>query len=598
LVLSGSVVETNGKLTITGNLIQANGGDPRALVSVTAPTDSVNQLLDRFVGQLLVRQSGVTETSIAAVTSQSLPAIRAYLTGRSAYRHADEDKAIESFSRALDIDSTFALAALDLTVATGKILRTQVCRLGTCRLFSIVPGLSSSERMDDLFNRAARLAWAYRSKLGQRDLPLLEALRGKNFPSETSARQALAALERAVAAAPDRPETHYLVGVLLLYQGPALGRPDSRALAEAAFQNAAKLDSSYLAPLARMVDVAAFDRDTARLRSAGLLYLARDSAGPTADYVRWVVAAGTNNVTAQRAMRARLRTLTSTTLEHIFLTSQMAGLAIEDADSATNILAETLTDPLERSVALRRGELLALNEGRPAAAHEFIVKAAQLRPPGYGPLIFSIPAALFDDGGRAFADSQARNRERELARDTVGLLPPDQLRSTSSTMSVMSLWYLDRGDTIRARQAADWLRRHAEGQPRNRVLNVLPEMLIASRARRPEGAALRAFVDSAALDGCCGVPEFFVVALARAFEESGDLESALRVVRRGVWYYPPRQVGKLLHEEGRLANVQGDRAGAIRAWEHYLALRTDPEPSFIAERNRIRAEVDRLKRIR
>jgi hypothetical protein len=129
-------------------------------------------------------------------------------------------------------------------------------------------------------------------------------------------------------------------------------------------------------------------------------------------------------------------------------------------------------------------------------------------------------------------------------------------------------------------------------------LNVLPEMLIASRARRPDGAALRAFVDSMSLNGCCEVPEFFIVALARAYEESGDLASALRVVRRGVWYYPPRQVGKLLHEEGRLANALGDRAGAIRAWEHYLALRRDPEPSFVAERNRIRAEVDRLKRIR
>jgi tetratricopeptide (TPR) repeat protein len=598
LILSGSVVETGGKLTITGNVIPGNGGNPRALVSVTAPSDSVDQLLDRFVRQLLVRQSGVTETSIAAITSQSLPAIRAYLSGRAAYRNADEDGAIENFTRALDIDSTFALAALDLTIATGKILRAQTCRLNTntCRVFSLVPGLSATERTDDLFNRAVRIAWANRSRLGPRDLPLLDALRGKNYPRENSARETMAALQRAVAAAPDRPETHYLLGILLLYQGPALGVPDSRSRAAVAFQNATKLDSSYLAPLARMVDVAAFVRDTAQLRVAGIHYLARDSVGPTADYVRWVVAAGTNDVVAQQKLRARLRAFSRTTLEHIFLTSQMAGLAVGDADTATQILAETATDPIEKSVVFRRGELLALNEGQPARAHDLLVKVAQLRAPGTSPLLFSIPAALFDDGNRALADSQARNREEQMARDTLRPMGPNEVRPASMTLSVLSLWYLDRGDTARARQAADWLRRHA--QPRNRVLALLPEMLIASRARRPEGASLRAFVDSVSLDGCCEVPEFMVVVLARAYEESGDRTGALRVVRRGVWYYPPRQVASLLREEGRLANALGDREGAIRAWEHYLALRANPEPVFIPERNRIRAEVDRLKRIR
>ena len=53
-----------------------------------------------------------------------------------------------------------------------------------------------------------------------------------------------------------------------------------------------------------------------------------------------------------------------------------------------------------------------------------------------------------------------------------------------------------------------------------------------------------------------------------------------------------------LREEGRLAARVGDRAGAIRAWEHYLALRSNPEPPLIAERDSIRAQVDRLKRAR
>jgi DNA-binding SARP family transcriptional activator/TolB-like protein len=595
LVLTGAVVEVGGRLTITGNVIRG-AGNARPLASVSAPIDSVDRLLDQFVGQILARQSGVAETSVSAITSQSLPAIRAYLNGRAAYRHADDDKAIESFTRALDIDSTFALAALDLAVATGRLLRAQICRNRACRVFSIVPGFASSERVDDLFDRAVRLAWAYRFKLGRRDRPLLEALRGGNYPRASTARETLAGLERAISAAPDRPETHYLLGVLLLYQGPALGLSDSRARAEAAFRQASKLDPSYLAPLAYLVDVAAFDRDTAKLRRAGVLYLARDTVGPTADYVRWLVAVGTADIAAHRAIRARFRSLNSPTLDQIFLTSQMTGLGLEDADSATTIITENATDPLEKSVTLRRGQILALNRGRPSEATRLLRRMDELRSSGFSFRQFAIEAALFYDGERVVADSSARDVARGLARDTLRPLSPDALRQTSAAMASQSLWYLERGDTARVASATDWLRRHAEGQPRNRVMSVLLEMLIASRARRPEGVILRAFVDSAALDGCCEFPPFGSLLLARAYEESGDASGALRVIRRGVWYYPPRLLSTHLREEGRLATRLGDRAGAIRAYEHYLALRSNPEPALRAERDSIRAEVNRLKR--
>jgi TolB-like protein len=598
MALTGSVVEVGGRLTITGNVIHSGAGDSRPLTSISAPIDSVDRLLDQFVGQLLARQSGVAETSVSAITSQSLPAIRAYLNGRAAYRRANEDQAIESFSRALDIDSTFALAALDLAVATGKLVRTQLCLSNVCRVYSLVPGLVVSERVDDLFNRAVRLAWGYRFKLGRRDRPLLDALRGENYPRASSARETLANLGRAVRAAPDRPETHYLLGVLLLHQGPALGLSDSRERAAAAFDAASKLDPSYLAPLARMVDVAAFGADTAALRRAGVLYISRDTVGPTADYVRWLVAVGTADIPAQRAIRARFHSLNRATLDHIYVTGQVSGLGLDDADSAATLLIETATDAAEKGVALRRGALIADNRGRPSEATRFLRRMSDLRTQGaYSFRNFAIEAAMFGDGDRAVADSSARDLARSLARDTLQLpLSPDALRRTSVAMTNLSMWYLGSGDTARAAVAIDWVRRHAEGQRRNNVLSVVPEMVFASRARRPDAAALRALVDSMALDGCCAMPPFVDLALARAYEERGDDVSALRVIRRGVWYYPPRLLSTQLREEGRLAARLGDRTGAIRAYEHYLALRSNPEPALVPERDSIQSEVNRLKR--
>ena len=601
LVLTGAVVEVGGRLTITGSVIPSGAGDARPLTSISAPIDSVDRLLDQFVGQLLTRQSGVAETSVSAVTSQSLPAIRAYLNGRAAYRRANEDQAIESFSRALEIDSTFALAALDLAVATGQLVRTQMCRSNVCRVYSILPGLVISEHVDDLFNRAVRLAWGYRFKLGRRDRPLLDALRGENYPRASSARETLANLVRAVRAAPDRPETHYLLGVLLLHQGPALGLSDSRERAAAAFDAASKLDASYLAPLARMVDVAAFGGDTATVRRAGVLYISRDTVGPTADYVRWLVAVGTADIPAQRAIRARFHSLNRATLDHIYVTGQMSGLGLDDADSAATLLTETATDPIEKGVALRRAALIADNRGRPSEATRLLRRMSEMRTQGtYAFRNFAIEATMFGDGDRAVADSSARDLARSLARDTLRrLLSPDALRRTSVAMTNLSMWYLGSGDTARAAAAIDWLRRHPEGQGRNpRGFSVVPEMLIASRARRPDAAVLRALVDSMALDGCCTLPPFVNLALARAYEESGDEASALRVIRRGVWFFPPRLLSTHLREEGRLAARLGDRTGAIRAYEHYLALRSDPEPARLAQRDSIRAEVNRLKRDR
>ena len=598
LVLSGSVVQAAGNLTITGSVISTESGDARQLTSVTAPADSINSLLNRFVGQVLARQSGVAEMSLSAVTSQSVPAIRAYLSGRAAYRRADEKQAIESFTRALDLDSTFALAALDLVVATGKLVRNQVCRGSECRLFSVFPGFASTELSNDLFDRAVTIAWQYRSRLGKRDLPLLEALRGENYPRESSARQTLAGLTRAVAAAPDRPETHYLLGVLLLYQGRALGIPDSPERAATALHAASKLDSSYLGPLARLVELDVLEGKRENLTRDASVYLSYDKSGPTSQYVRWMLAAGTGDLSGQRSMRAQLRSMSQGALDQIFITGQMSGLGLDDVDSVSGIISDNATDPIEKSVSFRRAQLLALNRGRPSLATKLLRRTEDLRTPTYTFPQFAIAAALFADGDRAISDSSSRVLSKFLKRDTVGVLSPNQVRIVSAGMSVQALWYLDKGDTASAMRAGDWVRRHSAGQPRNRVLAILPEMMIASRARRASGAPLRALVDSVSLDGCCQIPDFVIILLAQAYEDSGDDASALRIIRRGKWYLPPRQLSTFLRSEGRLSARLGDRSGAIRAYEQFLALRANPEPSLRLQTDTIKAELNRLKGVR
>ena len=68
--------------------------------------------------------------------------------------------------------------------------------------------------------------------------------------------------------------------------------------------------------------------------------------------------------------------------------------------------------------------------------------------------------------------------------------------------------------------------------------------------------------------------------LARLHEARGDRAGALAAVRRrGYSWLMTRYLSSSFREEGRLAALTGDRAGAIRAYQRYLVLRSDPNRS-------------------
>jgi TPR repeat protein len=86
--------------------------------------------------------------------------------------------------------------------------------------------------------------------------------------------------------------------------------------------------------------------------------------------------------------------------------------------------------------------------------------------------------------------------------------------------------------------------------------------------------------------------------LARLWQARGDTARALAAVRRRIYNQgaPPWALGASLREEGRLAGVTGDSSGAVRAYRHYLVLRSDPDPALIPQRDSVRAELARLER--
>jgi hypothetical protein len=90
-------------------------------------------------------------------------------------------------------------------------------------------------------------------------------------------------------------------------------------------------------------------------------------------------------------------------------------------------------------------------------------------------------------------------------------------------------------------------------------------------------------------------PHYIDLVLGQADERAGNHAEAVSALQRGRWRVPTQFPSTYLREEGRAAERSGDRVGAIRAYEHYLALRADPEPSLRADADSVRAAIARLK---
>jgi hypothetical protein len=91
-----------------------------------------------------------------------------------------------------------------------------------------------------------------------------------------------------------------------------------------------------------------------------------------------------------------------------------------------------------------------------------------------------------------------------------------------------------------------------------------------------------------------GWSETWNLVIARLLEAQGDVPRALAAARRRTFGNYPRYLPSFLREEGRLAALSGDTAGAIAAYRHYLALRSDPEPAVRPQVERVRGALAAL----
>ncbi|HUQ83269.1 MAG TPA: serine/threonine-protein kinase [Gemmatimonadaceae bacterium] len=578
-LLLGDVVGTPNRIVLTASLLGSASGDSLVKLSVEGPPDSLAWIVDRLAARLLAETSSEGASRSASLTSTSLPALRAYLDGQSKMRRVDVVGAAKDFERALDADSTFALAALGLRMA------------------------SSWYGDPTLQQRGLAIAWRERVRLSQRDQALLLAIGGPRYPAPAGTLELLAARERYLAMAPDRADAWYLLGDHVFHNPWVLNVPNPEERALEAFRRASEIDSTYVVGYLHGLPLALTLGDTAAAHRFERLRLAADTSGYWLALHRWE-----ESWTRGDSTRARAIADSIDLSQFVYGMDQLAfynGTGASDVTRALDTaVAKAATDPQRRALS-RMAHDFDLVAGRPSAAVAHLGASADSATDINVPVL-KIRDAMVADGDTAAAIEGAR----ALRAFEVAPVSADSARRANQRAAtrVLEPWRLSRGDTSQTRQSLERLRAIARtltgpGRADAEIEITLIEAMHADVARSPNLRTYTVRLDSMlrALDYSAtnvSRASFGNLVAARLLEKIGDTRGALSAARRrsDVWTQNNPYLGTQLREQGRLAALAGEREEAIRAYRHYLALRVAPEQSVQPQVSAVRRELTQLEK--
>ena len=238
---AGSVIADGPDLLLTARVYQVAGHRLLGIAKSRGPAESIFTLVDQLTLEILRVVPGdnaheLPRIDLAGRNTASLPALKAYLQGEVHFRQSRFEAAAEAYGRAVEADSTFALARY---------------RLGFSRQWFWTDLQGSVP--DPLAPAVGELAGR---------LPQHEAVMFRAF--QLRERDVLAArelLEEEVRRHPHDADTWYQLGELYHHSGDQALVP--RGAADLALARAIALDSTFSLPYIHRIEVAINSRDTA-----------------------------------------------------------------------------------------------------------------------------------------------------------------------------------------------------------------------------------------------------------------------------------------------------------------------------------------------
>jgi DNA-binding SARP family transcriptional activator len=233
LFVLGSVTGVGGQLHAVASLY-SDPGTIGATARATADGETeLFELVDTLVRQLLAGHSagpGARLNRLAALTTSSLPALKAYLNGEAALRSGRYFDAMEALQRAVSADGSFGLAYY--------------------RLASAAAGSAMPELARQISNDAHR----HRERLTGHDRLLLDAQRAW---LNGAVAEAEAHYGTITGTYPDEVEAWFLLGDLLFHSNPLRGR--SATESREPFERALELEPDHASSLVHLTRVAAIE---------------------------------------------------------------------------------------------------------------------------------------------------------------------------------------------------------------------------------------------------------------------------------------------------------------------------------------------------
>ena len=559
-LLQGSIVGPPEHIVMSASLLEMPGARSVAQTTVEGPRDSLFVMVDQLATRLLALGAGASAQQLASLTTTSPEALRRYLDGIVAYRRGAFEAATRDLSRAVELDSTFALALSALVEADGWF------------------GASID------IPRVRRLAWQYRDRLGEKDRQMLSIRLGSRYPENTPWKVRIADRERLTQTSSDSPEAWYYWADALFHYGYLADEPDPMAGARRGFEAAVRLDSLYNAPISHLSTLAFHRGDFAEVARWSTRFLAQDTTSFIAEAVR-----------AERALASRDRRAIDQLLAHLEQKPPGAALTVVEAyydDSVTVTLVDRLQDIVERRSRSR-------NERFDAAMQAAGIATSRGRP---------LESRRWGDSLRARSDGGFRQRFGRwllstglfMGGDTTDLDAMPGLDSEPDVQSAMrAIIALSRGRADSVPGAVAVLKRPPRQGPAT-TFNLAFAAILEGWALVVQGSpdAARALdrADSLA-QGETASDELMSLALARLHLRLGQHEKALVALRRrslGLGIFPFEGAIEALRMEGWLTARLGRKDEAIRAYKTYLWWRSDPEPSKVPQRDSVRAELAAL----
>jgi DNA-binding SARP family transcriptional activator len=392
--LLGSVVEAGGKLQATASLYRGDGTAAASANASAASETDLFDLVDEIIRQLLASQKiapGTRLGRIAALTTDSLDALRAYLQGERELRGGRYFDALERFQAAVDADPSFALAYYRLAAAAAG-----------CAL----PGLA---------REFADRSHQHRARLSPHDHLVLSAQRAW---LDGAIGEAESLYNTSTGTYPDDVETWFHLGDLLFHLNPMRGR--SAAEARKPFERVVALEPDHVGAMVHLVRIAAIEGRRDEMLDLVARILRESPGGDQALAMRALRAHAARDPAGMETVARELESARAITVAIAFADVALYSGNLDGADALARRFIEVARSPELRALCHIQLAHLALARGKPDSAREELAHAERLdRPWGLETrgLLATLPFA-------PAAEAELRRLRDELAAWDAAAVPP------------------------------------------------------------------------------------------------------------------------------------------------------------------------------